>query len=274
MSATRTRGDIREKTIVGAGLLAGGANVIMQLAHPGVGYGVVESRVDDGNVFKHPARRTRTTLTYLAVAMLGTDEERKAYRRAVNRQHKQVYSTESSPVSYRAFDPELQLWVAACLYRGIEDVRRIFVGEVDDETADEIYASSEALGTTLQVRPEMWPADRAAFERYWEQALEKISIDETVRGYLYDLAMVRFLPRPLSMLLGPFNRFVTTGFLPQRFREEMRLDWSPRHQRRFDRFMKVLAAVVMRQPRVLREFPYNFYLWDVRRRMRKGKPLI
>lgn len=274
MSATRTQGDIREKTLVGAGLLAGGANVIMQLAHPGVGYGVVESRVDDGNIYKRPVKRTRTTLTYLAVAMLGTDEERKAYRRAVNKQHRQVYSTESSPVSYRAFDPELQLWVAACLYRGVEDICRIFIGPLDEETAEEIYTSSAALGTTLQVRPEMWPADREAFERYWQESLEKISIDDTVREHLYGIATLRFLPRPFSLLLGRFNRFITTGFLPPRFRQEMRLDFTPRQQRRFDRLMKVLAAVVMRQPRVLREFPYNAYLWDLRRRLRTGRPLV
>ncbi|WP_199434099.1 oxygenase MpaB family protein [Qaidamihabitans albus] len=274
MSATRTQQDIRDRTIVGAGLLAGGANVIMQLAHPAVGYGVVESRVDDGNIYKRPVKRTRTTLTYLAVAMLGTDEERSAYRRAVNRQHKQVYSTESSPVSYRAFDPQLQLWVAACLYRGIEDVYRVFVGPMDDETADEIYEAAAALGTTLQVRPEMWPADRNEFQRYWERSLGDVSIDDTVREHLYGIATLRFLPRPFSLLLGRFNRFITTGFLPLRFREEMRLDWSPRQQRRFDRFMKVLAAVVMRQPRILREFPYNAYLWDLRRRLRTGKPLV
>ena len=33
---------------MGVGLLAGPANVIMQLARPGVGYGVMESRVESG----------------------------------------------------------------------------------------------------------------------------------------------------------------------------------------------------------------------------------
>ncbi|CAM3339813.1 hypothetical protein BHQ20_28140 [Mycobacterium intermedium] len=47
---------------------AGGpANVIMQLSWPGVGYGVVESKVDSGNILKHPWKRARTTLQYLAL---------------------------------------------------------------------------------------------------------------------------------------------------------------------------------------------------------------
>ncbi|WP_298178115.1 oxygenase MpaB family protein [Saccharomonospora sp.] len=274
MRPIRPRQDVRAHTVIGAGLLAGGANVIMQLALPAVGYGVVESRVDDGNIYRNPAKRTRTTLTYLAVAMLGTDDERKAFRRAVNRQHAQARSTATSPVRYHAMDPELQLWVAACLYRGVEDVRRVFVGEVDADTADRIYAQSAALGTTLQVRPNMWPSDRAEFERYWQRSLKHISIDDTVREYLYGVATLRMFPRPVRILFGRLNKFITTGFLPPPFREQMRLSWSDRHQRRFDRMMSVLAAVVLRLPKLLREFPYNALLWDLRRRLRTGKPLV
>src|SRR4051794_41006642 len=39
-------------------------------------------------------------------------------RRAVNKSHAQVYSLPESQVSYNAFDKDLQLWVAACLYKG------------------------------------------------------------------------------------------------------------------------------------------------------------
>ena len=54
----------------GAMLLAGGANIILQLALPGVGYGVAESRVESGSILHHPIKRSRTTFTYLAVAMM------------------------------------------------------------------------------------------------------------------------------------------------------------------------------------------------------------
>ncbi len=61
---------------MGVALLAGPANVIMQLANPGVGYGVVESRVDSGRTDLHPVKRARTTFTYLAVATRGTDAQK------------------------------------------------------------------------------------------------------------------------------------------------------------------------------------------------------
>jgi uncharacterized protein (DUF2236 family) len=56
----------------------------------------------------------------------------------------------------------------------------------------------------------LWPADRAAFDRYWDTAGAAVRIDPPVHGYLHQLIMLRYLPRPLSAALGPLNRFVTT----------------------------------------------------------------
>ena len=81
---------------MGVALLAGPANVIMELARPGVGYGVLESRVESGRADRHPIKRARTTFTYLAVARRGTDEQKKAYSRAVSGSHAQVYSTRTA----------------------------------------------------------------------------------------------------------------------------------------------------------------------------------
>ena len=83
--------------MLGLGLIAGPANVIMQLASPGVGYGVMESRVERGRVDRHPIKRARTTFTYLAVSTNGTDQQKAAFRRAVDGAHAQVYSTRGEP---------------------------------------------------------------------------------------------------------------------------------------------------------------------------------
>lgn len=256
------------------GLLAGTANVIMQLSWPQVGYGVLESKVDSGKVTEHPIKRARTTFTYLSVALLGTDEERRTYRRAVNTSHAQVRSTDESPVPYNAFDPELQLWVAACLYQGTVDVVERFHGPVDDAVADAIYQAARPLGTTLQVKPEMWPVDRRAFQAYWEASLARIRIDPPVRAYLYDLATLRFLPAPVRWLQGRQNLFFTTGFLPPPFREAMQLEWTDADQRRFDRIIGRIARVSRRFPTAVRTFPFNMYLWDFRLRSRFGLRLV
>src|SRR6185436_3204691 len=138
-----------------AAALLPAANVIMQLSSPGVGYGVLESPVDSGNVYKRPFKRARTTGTYLAAATLGTESDRALIRREVNRVHALVRSTGSSPVSYNAFDPRLQLWVAACLYRYYVDQHEFLYGPLDDASADAVYQDAKKLGTTLQVRDDM-----------------------------------------------------------------------------------------------------------------------
>jgi uncharacterized protein (DUF2236 family) len=212
------------------------------------------------------------------VATAGSDAQKAAFRRAVNRAHAQVYSTPDSPVSYNAFDPELQLWVAACLYKGGVDVYRTFVGEMDDEEFDRHYREGMAMGTTLQVPPEMWPADRAAFDRYWQESLKKVHIDDAVREYLYPIAVSRIrgvrLPGPLRRLSESVALLITTGFLPQRFRDEMRLPWDAARQQRFDRLMTLLRSVNRMLPRFVREFPFNVMLWDLDRRIKAGRSLV
>ena len=201
-----------------------------------------------------------------------------AFRRAVNRAHAQVYSTDESPVAYNAFDTDLQLWVGACLYKGAVDIYRLFVGEMDDETAERHYREGMALGTTLQVPPDKWPADRVAFDRYWQESLAKVHIDDTVREYLYPIAAARVrgvkLPGPLQRWSDNFSLLITTGFLPQRFRDEMKLDWNAGKQRRFDRTISVLRFVNNLLPRFIRQFPFNVLLKDVDRRIRTGRPLV
>ena len=258
--------DVRD-LIDGAALLASTANVVMQLARPGVGYGVLESTVEGSQVMRHPLRRIRNTVTYLSVAFMGTQEERAIYRRKVNRSHASVRSAEGSPVSYSAFDPGLQLWVAACLYRGVIDIHTLLHGPVDDATADAIYRESRRLGTTLQVPEEMWPADRAAFERYWACALGEIRIDPAVRDYLYRLMMLDYLPRPVSAAFGPLNRFLTTGFLPPPFREQMQLRWTERDQQEFRLLMRTIASVNRLLPPPVSRFPFNACLQDMRVRI-------
>jgi uncharacterized protein (DUF2236 family) len=263
-----------DDAVFGVALAAGAANIVMQLSRPGVGYGVVESPVDSGKATLHPVKRARTTFTYLAVALWGTEEERRTYRHAVNGSHAQVRSTGSSPVEYNAFDTDLQLWVAACLYRGLEDVHRALFPESEFRGEHGVYEAAHTLASTLQVRESGWPADRDAFEAYWSEGLAQVRIDEPVRRYLTDLCDLALMPWPIRRVVGPLNRFFTIGFLPQQFRDEMHFSWSARQQARFDRVWRGLGTVNAVLPRVVRVAPYNLCLADFRRRVRRGSPLV
>lgn len=255
-------------------LLAGVANVVMQLGLAPVGYGVMESRVESGQITRHPLKRFRTTFTYLAVALLGDELDRSRYRRAVNGVHRHVHSDASSPVAYNAFDADLQLWVAACLYWGSEDLYTRMHGSADPALTEQFYRFAARLGTTLQVPPELWPADRAAFERYWQQGLQRVSIDPPVRAYLRGLIDLTYLPRPVQLLFARPGRWITAGFLPDPLRAQLGLRWSARDEARFARLLRLVGAVDSALPQVIRMVPFNVYLWDTRRRARRGIALI
>lgn len=178
---------------------AGAANVVMQLSRPQVGCGVVESKVDSGNLLKHPWKRARTTFQYLAVAILGRADDRAAFREAVNTAHSYVKSTADSPTRYNAFDRELQMWVAACLFVGLEDTYQLLRGEMTAEQSEQFYRSAWTLGTTLQVTEDQWPPTRAEFDDYWAEACRRVAIDDDVRRYLHDLLDLRMINPILAL---------------------------------------------------------------------------
>jgi uncharacterized protein (DUF2236 family) len=253
--------------------LAGNANVVMQLSRPEVGHGVMNSRVHSGSALRHPVKRARTTFTYIAVAMLGTEEDRQVFRRAVNGQHAQVVSTPDEPVRYRAMDPELQTWVAACLYAGTRDIAERLHGPLDEEQADGLYAHCARFGTTLQMPASAWPEDRAAFEDYWTGAVRQVHVDDAVRAYFGRL-LTMGATNPLGRLLVGSQLFATRGFLPPEFRAELGLPWSSDDQRRFERLTRRAGRLERLLPLSVRTLPFDLLLRDLRHRVRTGRPLV
>lgn len=275
-AASRDAGDfdIRDHVDASSAFFGAATNVILQLSMPPVGYGVVESRVDSGNIMLHPIKRARTTMTYLAVAMLGTEQDRTAYRAAVDTAHRQVRSGPDSPVKYNAFDRRLQLWVAACLYWGTRDLHERMHGPMDEATADAFYRNAERLGSTLQMHPGQWPADRVAFDAYWHENLATTRIDPPIRDFFWDLVNLKMFPLPVRLALGPLHRWVTAGLLPERLREQMGMEWSPRDDRRLALLLTTVGAVEDLLPRMVKTLPIEILLWDMRLRGKLGLKMV
>ena len=253
---------------------AGAANVIMQMSRPGVGHGVVESKVDSGNLLKHPWKRARTTFQYLAVAVLGNDEDRAAFRAAVDSSHRHVRSTPESPVRYNAFDRDLQMWVAACLFVGLEDTYQLLRGLMTPEQSEQFYRSAWTLGTTLQVTEDQWPPTRADFDVYWEQACQQVAIDDTVGAYLHDLVHLRMINPLLGLPFRPLLRFLTVGFLAPVFREAMGVQWGRFRQFLFEWLFLLVAFGNRFLPVFIRQGGSYLLLADVRRRVRRNLALV
>ncbi len=257
----------------GMALLPAGANVVMQLSQLPVGHAVARSPVTEGALTHHPIKRTRTTLAFLAIAVFGTDAERLALRREIDRSHARVRSAPDDPVAYSAFDPDLQGWIAACLYQGSRQA--VELAGVELAAADEeLYRVAERLGTTLQVPEGWWPRDRAAFERYWAQQMDQAGFDDVTGNYLRSFVRLEFLPRPLAVVLGPVNELLVSYFLPEVLRRELGLTWGHRRERVAHVLVASLTRLWRALPAPLRHFPLNWVLADTRRRLGSGRAVV
>ncbi|SEA57725.1 oxygenase MpaB family protein [Leifsonia sp. 21MFCrub1.1] len=245
-------------------LAGGGRALLLQIAHPAVGRGVAEhsdfaSRLMD---------RFDATMLYLTATMFGSPAERAAMRRVVNRAHAPVRAegTTGGP-AYNAYDPELQLWVAATLYQTVMDLHRRVFGPLTPAQEDRAYDELSRALSNLQLTPDRWPSGRLAFDTYWERMVASLRVDDDVRAVSRQILFPRRVPWWLRPTL-PLVRLVTGGLLPGPVRQEFGIAWDDRRQRRFERAIRWTAAVYPRLPLRLRHLPRERYRAKLHRAVR------
>lgn len=257
------------------------ANIVMQLSLPPVGEGVSESRVVSGSPRRRPIKRGRTTLQYLALAVMGSERDRDAMREAVAEVHRAVISTTSSPVRYSGNARDLQLWVAACLFRYFLDQNTFEYGPLTEDQLDVLVRAGAPLATGVNVPVSDWPDSWQAYQGYWESMLPKLSISAEVRRDFESLADLSFLAeswgvfgRFISGVLGRPYHWFTRASLPEHFRELMGWTWTSADQKRFDRILVLLRVI----DRVLNPWAtqliYRLYVVGFRVRRRFGMPVL
>ncbi|MEO6505494.1 MAG: oxygenase MpaB family protein [Terrimesophilobacter sp.] len=244
--------------IAGEGvLLAGGARaILLQIANPAVGSGVAEH----SSFAQDPLLRLRHTLTYIYVVASGRPQEIDRVARAVQDAHSAVRATR-----YDASDPALQLWVAATLYDTATLLYQTIYGPLAPDDADTVYQDYAALATVLGMPRELWPADRSAFRAYWEDATSHLAVDERALEVARELLHPLRVP-PWLRASMPLARLVTAGLLTGEQRALFGLPWDIRQQRRFDRALRVTAAVYPHLPGRIRHWPRDHYLRQFRGR--------
>ncbi|MFC4565752.1 oxygenase MpaB family protein [Nocardiopsis mangrovi] len=236
-------------------ILAGaGYAILLQVTNPGVGQGVA----DHSDFAERPLDRLRGTLTFIYGMVFGTTDEAERIARGVRSAHKGV----TGP-GYDARDPSLQVWVAATLCEGGIRTYELVFGPMSPREKDDFCAQCAVYATSLGCPADRWPADRAAFERYWADEVASIEVTDTARS------IARALFDPPQRLIRPAARlqgFLAAGLLPPRIRDELGLPWDPARQRRYDRLVAAVRAVYPRLPMAVRSLPKNAFMWDIRRR--------
>lgn len=248
-------------------IAAGGRAILLQIADPAIGHGVA----DHSDFTARPLDRLHGTLTFVYGIAFGTPAEAAAVRRHVNHAHGPVRSdgNEHSP-AYTAFDPRLQLWVAATLYDSTVTTHERLFGPLSPSMADELYAEYGRLGTALQMPADLWPTDRAAFAAYWNDRIDHLETDDATRGVAH--ALLHPATGPVLLRAGmPLARWLTAGLLPPGVRDLFGLRWTASDERRLRALFRVLAVVYPRLPGVIRHWPRDQYLRRLRRSLRQGR---
>jgi uncharacterized protein (DUF2236 family) len=140
----------RETTV----LFGGARALLMQAAHPLVLAGARQT----GFYERNPWKRLERTLQLTYTITFGTRDEAMEAVRRINRVHDDVHGVdEVTGLAYDAKDPELLLWVHACLVDSQLLFERLTVGRLD-EAGRQRFHEEQALGAELLGLPgEMIP---------------------------------------------------------------------------------------------------------------------
>lgn len=246
-----TLADVGGESILLAGALRA---LLLQISSPLVALGVREH----SDFANDPLRRLHGTLRYLYTLSFGTPARIEAVLGEVRAAHRPVHSAPGSSPAYSARDPDLQLWVAATLYDTTVQLHELTFGPLDNSAAEAIYRDSARIGTALGMPADRWPADRAAFARYWSGQLTAVRPNAESRRLAQELIEGRSLPLPLRILLPTVAR-VTAVLLPDEARSALGISSNPLV---LDRGRRTLARIIRLYrllPRTLRTLPARRY---------------
>ncbi|WP_139195973.1 oxygenase MpaB family protein [Curtobacterium sp. MCBA15_009] len=247
--------DLRRCIADSTPVAAGGRAILLQIADPVVAAGVRRH----SDFARRPQQRLVHTLMFVYAVVIGTASDSATAVGFVDRAHRPVAGAD---------DVDRQLWVAATLFDSARRAHDLFGTPFSDARAEQVLAAYAPLATALRVPDDRWPTSVAAFDRYWQGALDGLRVTDDARGVVRDLLHPRFAPRWVRAAM-PLVRIVTVGMLPERIRAAYGFAWGPREQRRFDRTVRLVATVRAVVPRPLLRLPAALLLRGLRRTTRR-----
>lgn len=255
--------------------MAGGiAAVLLQVAQPSVGAGVAAY----SSFTIRPIERGRRSMIYIFVQAFGTEEERRYITDATHKSHENIKGTHGG-IGFDANDVDLQLWVAATTYWSLIESYEAAYGKLERSRRERVYKEFSAMGTALFVPQEKWPENLDAFDVYWNEQIKKLKVTpeafNVAQSVLYpakNLFKFKTLHAWLYIILyGPLSRVVTTEMLPEEIRNAFGIPSTKRTRAIYKLSVGVTRVFYPPLPRFMKTPLKDFYMWDMRRRIKQGK---
>jgi uncharacterized protein (DUF2236 family) len=210
---------------------AGPRSLLLMAAHPVAFEGFFRSTgaLDD------PYARLRRTAEVLDAIAWGPRAEADRMTRRVRAMHRRVRGTLPEAAGafpagtpYRADDPELLLWILACIVESSLRVYDQYVAGLSDAGREAYWADYRVIGRLFGLHERDMPATWADFRAYWDAMIASDELFVTDRARELGIEVVMRPPVPLRVrpILEVAN-FVTVGLLPGRVRQMYRFSWDP-----------------------------------------------
>lgn len=222
-------------------MLFGGARaLLLQASHPLVIAGAVET----GFYERDPWKRLDRTLRLTYSVTFGPEDVARAAAERINRVHERVNGTD--PVTgkhYDALDPDLLLWVHACLVDSALLFEEMTVGKLDDAGRQRFHEEQMIVAELLRLPREHIPPTVPELRAYMNDVVARGDLQVTPAALrLADI----FRDPPEEADWRPVLRRAGVwafGTLPSTLREGYGVNWTRNNERglRFD--MRLLRTI-------------------------------
>src|SRR3954447_3606637 len=217
----------RESVVV----LSGPRTLLMQADHPVAfaGFFAHTGALDD------PYARLQRTVRVLGMIGFGDKAEAQKATARVRDIHTRINGELSEPAGrfpagtrYSAEDPELLLWILACMADSALVVYQRTVRTLSRDERDAFWQDYKVVGREFGLRDEDLPDEIEDFERYMGEMVEGDDLFVTPEARELALSIVMRPPVPLRArpMLEVAN-FVTVGLLPPLVRRMYGFSWDP-----------------------------------------------
>jgi uncharacterized protein (DUF2236 family) len=211
--------------------LSGPRTLLLQAAHPVAfaGFFAHTGALDE------PYERLARTAQVLNTIGWGTRADADRATRRVRAMHKRVRGVTAEPAGrfpagtpYAADDPELLLWILACIVDSVLVVYQKYVRRLSAGEREAYWRDYRQVGRLFGLRDGEMPATAADFDAYMRAMVDGDDLYVTPRARELALSIVLRPPVPLRArpVLELVNQ-ITVGLLPGDVRRAYGLSWDP-----------------------------------------------
>jgi uncharacterized protein (DUF2236 family) len=238
--------------------LMGGRTFVMQVAHPAVGAGVQQFSTFRSDPWTRLEQIAKSGTQYLYRGEAAAYEEGRRLRRV----HRDIQGVDLAGKPYHSLDPSVYGWVHTIFFDSLVSMHELFGTPLTRDEQERLFAEWQEGGRVFGLRDQDMPASVDEYREFYADAIENTCAYTPPIDHILGLKHsappkppnLPRLPdagwRALWKPLGSFQTWLILATLPPRYREKLAAyhPWTPRDQRRFERFARAVRATVPRLP--------------------------